>query len=609
MAPNDPDMDAVLNSASSVYSPPVGETDPDMEAVLARAPSAPQTTASRAAAPSRTFGERAIGAGEAALSTLTGMAAAPIAAAGGGLLFLQNALRSATSGKLQPEDIPGEIARTRGELTYTPRTAAGREYLGNIGEAIDTSKLAVPLPELAMLPTRAAPALEQPVSLTLGQTARSVLPGAKPTVAAPFSPISLSPKAAVGAAPATGAASTGAGAVAAPISQAAAVAAPQTEITGALRRAAQTLIDESGLSADQLSARLRTASAATPSSLPPTTGNLIGGKVASLEKALRGDADVKDVLTDADTQRTQAQLANISGRFGGSDQDLLNLKNTRSANSAAWTGEGGYLNNPDLKVDATPIIEQINASLKSPIGRDIAANKGLKSVLSDIDEIAPDGQIDIGNLDAIRQKLRDTIAQHTTTGVVGSKTNVGLNPIRDAITNQIESAVPGYRDYLAQYAADSKRINTMEAANSFRDWTGGRPLVDPDGTPSINYQQTTKQLKDILEREGGVDPELENAVNAMHQDMRRGTVVAMSQRQAGSDTLANISAKSRLERATAGGIRLLPQGVVPQVAGEFAKGVVSNVASAAALQTKQGLARMMADPRFAADVIDSMGPK
>jgi hypothetical protein len=606
MAPNDPDMDAVLNSAAS---PPMstGGIDPDMDAVLAKVPNAPQTAASRAPAPNRTFGEKAIGAGEAALAFGTSLLARIPEAAAGAANLISNI-------GLSPEEVRERASRypTAGQSfePYQPRTAAGREYLGDIGEAIDASKLAVPLPELAMLPTRVAPALEQPVSQTLGQTARSVLPGAKPTVAAPFSSVSLSPRVAAAATPASGAvASTGAGAVAAPISQAVAAAAPQTEITGALRRAAQTLIDESGLPADQLSARLRTASAATPSSLPPTTGNLIGGKVASLEKALRGDADVKDVLTDADTQRTQAQLANISGRFGGSDQDLLNLKNARSANSAAWTGEGGYLNNPDLKVDATPIIEQINASLKSPIGRDIAANKGLKSVLSDIDEIAPDGQIDIGNLDAIRQKLRDTIAQHTTTGVVGSKTNIGLNPIRDAITNQIESAVPGYRDYLAQYAADSKRINTMEAANSFRDWTGGRPLVDPDGTPSINYQQTAKQLKEILEREGGVDPELENAVNAMHQDMRRGTVVAMSQRQAGSDTLANISAKSRLERATAGGIRLLPQGVVPQVAGEFAKGVVSNVASAAALQTKQGLARMMADPRFAADVIDSMGPK
>ena len=332
--------------------------------------------------------------------------------------------------------------------------------------------------------------------------------------------------------------------------------------------------------------------------------------MASLEKALRGDADVKDVLSDADIQRTQAQLGNISGRFGGSDQDLLGLKNSRSTNSVAWTGDGGYLNNPNLKVDSAPIVDQINASIKSPIGRDSAVNKGLKSVIADIGEIAgPDGHIDIGNLDAIRQKLRDTIAQNSTNGIVGSKTDVALNPIRNAITNQIESAVPGYRNYLAGYAADSRKINTMEAANSFRDWTGGRALVDPDGTPSLTYQATTKQLNDILNREGGVDPALEQAVNAMHQDMRRGTVVAMSQKQAGSDTLANISAKSRLERATAGGIRLLPSGVVPQVAGEFAKGVVSNVASASALQTKQALARMMADPRFAADVIDSMGKK
>jgi hypothetical protein len=146
----------------------------------------------------------------------------------------------------------------------------------------------------------------------------------------------------------------------------------------------------------------------------------------------------------------------------------------------------------------------------------------------------------------------------------------------------------------------------MEAANAFHEWTGGRALVNPDGTPSLSYQQTSNQLQKILNEEGGVDPELQNAVNAMHQDMRRGTVVAMSQKQAGSDTLANISARGRLEKLTAAGTRLLPQGVVPEVAGDFARGVASNVASQSALQTKQALARMMADPRFAADAIDSL---
>lgn len=622
MASSDPDMEAVLSAA-----PPSGQTvgtgmaDPDMQAVLTSAGGPPTRSAAYdipgnrepvgARQPEPTLAEKIVGGGEAALSTLTGMVAAPIAAARGGARLINAAIDTAT-GHPASEDIPGLIERTREALTYTPRTAAGREYLSDIGEAIDASKLAVPIPELAMLPSASAGAgpiiarrLNEPIEL----------PAARPSVPAPFSSPSLSPRAAVPVAavpaggPVTAAAPAAAAVPAAQAGGSAAAAIPQTEVSSAMRRAAQTLIDESGLPADQLSARLRSASAATPSSLPPTTGNLIGGKVASLEKALRADADVKDVLTDADIQRTQAQLSNISGRFGGSDQDLLNLKKTRSANSVAWTGDGGYLNNPDLKVDAGPVSDQINALLKAPIGRNAAVNAGLKSALSDIEEIAPDGQIDIGNLDAIRQNVRDRIAQHSTNGIVGSKTDVALNPIRDAITSQIESAVPGYRDYLAQYAADSRKINTMEAANSFRDWTGGRPLVNPDGTPSLNYQGTAKQLNDILNREGGVDPELENAVNAMHQDIRRGTVVAMSQKQAGSDTLANLTAKSRLERLTAGGVRLLPQGVVPSAIGDFANRVVSNVASNSALQTKQGLARMMADPRFAADVIDSMGPK
>lgn len=552
-------------------------------------------------APEPSLGERIIGAGEAGLSTLTGMVAAPIAAARGGVRLLNNAIDAAT-GRPISEDIPGLVQQTREALTYTPRTAAGREDVGAIGSAIEGLKLA-PVPELAMLPGSASTAEGMPLSSQMSEAVSAarneLLPSAR-TVEAPFSTSSLSPKVPVPSSADGSPVSAAVASAAAPI----AGVATRTAVTGPMQRAAQTLIDESGLPADQLSVRLRTASAATPDSLPPTTGNLIGGKVASLEKALRADADVKDVLSDSDLQRTQAQLKNITGRFGGSDDDLLNLKNARSANSQAWTGEGGYLNNPDLKVDAQPIIDQINASIKSPIGRDTAVNKGLKSVIGDISDIADEnGHIDIGNLDAIRQKLRDTIAQNSTNGIVGSKTDVGLNPIRNAITSQIESAVPGYRDYLAQYASDSKKINTMEAANAFRDWTGGRPLVDPDGTPSLSYQATSKQLTNILNQEGGVDPALEQAVNAMHQDIRRSTVVATSQRQAGSDTLANLTARSRLAQ----GVGMATHAVLPGAVTDIGGRVISSLTSAPGLQAKQALAHMMADPRFAADVIDSMG--
>ena len=83
--------------------------------------------------------EKAVGAGEAALSTVSGMAAAPIAAARGGARFINNAI-DAAAGRPSAEDIPNLVEQTRQSLTYTPRTQAGRDYTGNIGQAIDASK-------------------------------------------------------------------------------------------------------------------------------------------------------------------------------------------------------------------------------------------------------------------------------------------------------------------------------------------------------------------------------------------------------------------------------------------------------------------------------------
>lgn len=86
----------------------------------------------------RGFLEKAVGAGEAGLSMASGMVAAPIGAAAGVARSLVGGNLGTQQGVQEGQQ---EAQRVSSALTYEPRTEAGKEALGAVGEAVDTSKL------------------------------------------------------------------------------------------------------------------------------------------------------------------------------------------------------------------------------------------------------------------------------------------------------------------------------------------------------------------------------------------------------------------------------------------------------------------------------------
>jgi chaperonin cofactor prefoldin len=85
-------------------------------------------------APERTLGEQVIGAGEAALTTATGITGGAL---GFGAGSLSGALGELT-GRLKPGEGLEEAQALAAKLTFVPRTEAGQEFVGDIGEALST---------------------------------------------------------------------------------------------------------------------------------------------------------------------------------------------------------------------------------------------------------------------------------------------------------------------------------------------------------------------------------------------------------------------------------------------------------------------------------------
>lgn len=123
---SDPVLDALQQRATgAAYVPPTG--DPVIDALSHRAAGNQFADEAPTKAAPRGWWERTVGAGEAALNAGTGA----IAGLGGGLNYL-----AILGEKNDPEGAKAVQEATQNALTYQPRTEAGKEYAGAVGNAM-----------------------------------------------------------------------------------------------------------------------------------------------------------------------------------------------------------------------------------------------------------------------------------------------------------------------------------------------------------------------------------------------------------------------------------------------------------------------------------------
>lgn len=118
-----------------------------------------------------------------------------------------------------------------------------------------------------------------------------------------------------------------------------------------------------------------------------------------------------------------------------------------------------------------------------------------------------------------------------------------LNQIIAAVDDAIEAAAPGYRDYLRKYAAASKGIERMEAAQNFRSkvitttpdpMNQGQFLISqPSFTRAIRAARDDKNLKGLSKTQFAV-------LEKVSKDLDEG-VLQRATKVPGSDTFKNLS--------------------------------------------------------------------
>ncbi len=250
-------------------------------------------------------------------------------------------------------------------------------------------------------------------------------------------------------------------------------------------------------------------------------------------------------------QFVERQMQNNSARL-----ELLNsvAGTTKDMNSALAAREN--FSKPfyaDLKAGHNVPIADIRdtaiAIKNGSLGTDPAVDKGLNELLNKLKGI-PDVEsvgVNPANLDGYRQNLSNYISENSAKGVVGSKAEAALIPLKNKIVESIEQYNPGYSKGLQQYAELSTPINTMEAAGKLRKAFSGRNQ-NAIGDVTLGANAYNNKLTAILKKQDyPIDPAAQQKLENIGQDLARESR-SYSIPSDGSSTAYNLAADSWLQQ-------------------------------------------------------------
>jgi len=263
------------------------------------------------------------------------------------------------------------------------------------------------------------------------------------------------------------------------------------------------------------------------------------------ETALRGMDNTKARFATQALEANQAQMA-ILNRLA-KDDDALTAAIKKREEVTAPLREGAFANStvdPDTFQSgvALTVNKTIDDILNSPVGK----RQTVISVLNDAkDDIArattPAELYEIRkDLRIAAQGLLDKSDRGGPTAGAYKAAKEPLNAVIRAVDDAIEAGATGYKDYLAKYAASSKGIERLEAAQQFK----GKVLsTTPDPSRVNDYLISQPKFLNAI-RSAEKETKLSNTqlavLKRVAEDLDSG-VLARATKPMGSDTFKNMS--------------------------------------------------------------------
>jgi hypothetical protein len=329
------------------------------------------------------------------------------------------------------------------------------------------------------------------------------------------------------------------------------------------------------------------------------------GEMLSLERGLRNDKNGAGIPFVNQDAANNVALRDQAQSVAGTDDALQSAINARRSAAASYRG-------PNLPETGSPMVDpsQVLEALKQrALSANATVSGAAKDHLSMIQSQSKDGMVPAYLLDDIRQEAGGMLAKHATNGAVGSKVSAKYEPVRSAIADTLDAALPGYRDYLSTHAQLSQPINDMQAGRTLLGAidSSGR---DAGGNQAVNLAPVRSLLaKDARAQypmSDGAQSQLANLMDTLQQRSVSQNKVAASGPGTAAD-MADTAQSGILRLLTHGG--LIGGGAVTHGTMGAAGGLVASLASEGKRigdrDIQRRIGQIASNSQLAADALDA----
>lgn len=268
-----------------------------------------------------------------------------------------------------------------------------------------------------------------------------------------------------------------------------------------------------------------------------------------------GNYDPNVLLDALDSELRGSPVYSIGNtrRFAELEQQM------GDANPAAQATTAQPAQNFPGRVRLKPLLDGIDEQLGTPAGARESIGKTLRwarrLIGGDVED--PNATSDPETLYEIRKDLalaqRDQLqpgGRDAPNATMLAQARGQLGQVIGSLDDAIESAAPGYKDYLSRYSELSEPVDQMSAIQGLQKRTSSG-LDTATGEPFLSGPQFARQLRSTLERADGpfsprLTAEQTQRLEAVREDLQRGGAVGNpTVRTPGSDTFQNFMTGQR----------------------------------------------------------------
>lgn len=333
----------------------------------------------------------------------------------------------------------------------------------------------------------------------------------------------------------------------------------------------------------------------------PTAAEIAGDPVVSLEQKHYAQ-NVDPASFKAQQDANNAARVNLYQGLAGSPDDIQIAEEARDAQAAkdltaAFANKG--------VADAEPVVGTIDRILAGPAGKDDAVVSTLNSIKGKL--YGPNGQLetDPEMLYGVRQAINNLLSKKGALANPQAQLATSqLMQVKGALDQAIEPAAPGFAQYLQNYSAASRPIDTMQYLQDKMP-----AVIGANGTMSQpKFHQMMVQIAKARQLPGvnpakSIDPETLSGLTALHSDLTRTTNLDLGKAR-GSDTVQNVNIPAMLAgqagrqvgSLAAHGVASLLHPGLGNMAVEGAKAVAGSVKSAATRKAQAARIRYLLNP-------------